>query len=157
MLLYHQHGCLNYTAPPDQVVFDSDPIRVAKLANDPVHDVVDVARDLDDGLGAAVDLRCRLYRAIRNGCANGLDRGDALAQLVVQFAGDGTTLLLQPRLDQLGKPAVLLQLSLGLLRVLVLRDVALDADKMGESALLIDNGRNGDRDLIQGAVLAAIG
>jgi len=35
VLLYHQRGCLNYTAPPDQVVFDSDPARVVKLANDP--------------------------------------------------------------------------------------------------------------------------
>lgn len=34
-LLYHQRGCMNYTASPDQVVFDSDPVRVAKLASDP--------------------------------------------------------------------------------------------------------------------------
>jgi hypothetical protein len=33
--LYHQRGCLRYTAAPDQVVFDSNPARVATLANDP--------------------------------------------------------------------------------------------------------------------------
>ena len=33
--LYHQRGCLRYTAPADQVVFDSNPARVAILASDP--------------------------------------------------------------------------------------------------------------------------
>jgi hypothetical protein len=33
--LYHQHGCLRYNATPDEVVFDSDPVRVAALAGDP--------------------------------------------------------------------------------------------------------------------------
>ncbi len=35
MMVYHQTECLNYSAPPDEVVFDSDPKRVALLANDP--------------------------------------------------------------------------------------------------------------------------
>jgi hypothetical protein len=35
ILLYHQRNCLRYTAPPDQVVFESDPARVALLAVDP--------------------------------------------------------------------------------------------------------------------------
>jgi hypothetical protein len=34
-LLYHQRQCLRYTAPPDQVVFDSNPARVAQLSGDP--------------------------------------------------------------------------------------------------------------------------
>src|SRR5580704_14972725 len=33
--LYYQRGCLRYTAAPDQVVFDSNPARVAALASDP--------------------------------------------------------------------------------------------------------------------------
>lgn len=33
--LYHQRACMNYTAPPDQVVFDSNPARVAALVKDP--------------------------------------------------------------------------------------------------------------------------
>jgi hypothetical protein len=33
--LYHQRGCLRYTAVPEQVVFDSNPARVAILASDP--------------------------------------------------------------------------------------------------------------------------
>ncbi len=33
-LLYRQRSCLRYTAPADQVVFDSDPARVAQLAGD---------------------------------------------------------------------------------------------------------------------------
>jgi len=32
--LYHQRGCLRYTAAADQVVFDSNPARVAILASD---------------------------------------------------------------------------------------------------------------------------
>jgi len=35
VFLYHQRGCLQYTAAPDQVVFDSNPARVAILATDP--------------------------------------------------------------------------------------------------------------------------
>jgi hypothetical protein len=35
LFLYHQPRCLAYTAPPEQVVFDSDPARVAILAQDP--------------------------------------------------------------------------------------------------------------------------
>jgi hypothetical protein len=35
VLLYHQHQCLSYSAPADQVVFDTDPGRVAKMASDP--------------------------------------------------------------------------------------------------------------------------
>jgi hypothetical protein len=34
-LLYHQRQCLRYTAPADQVVFDSNPARVAQLTADP--------------------------------------------------------------------------------------------------------------------------
>ena len=34
-LLYHQRQCLTYVAPADQVVFDSNPTRVALLAHDP--------------------------------------------------------------------------------------------------------------------------
>lgn len=34
MLLYHQRGCMRYVAPAEQVVFDSDPARVALLAKD---------------------------------------------------------------------------------------------------------------------------
>ena len=39
-LLYHQRRCARYAAPPDQVVFDTDPVRVAALANDPNFTVV---------------------------------------------------------------------------------------------------------------------
>jgi hypothetical protein len=35
VFLYHQRGCLRYTAAPEQVVFDSNPARVAILASDP--------------------------------------------------------------------------------------------------------------------------
>jgi hypothetical protein len=35
VFLYHQRGCLRYTAAADQVVFDSNPARVAILATDP--------------------------------------------------------------------------------------------------------------------------
>jgi len=34
VLLYRQHACLAYAAPPEQVVFDSNPARVAILARD---------------------------------------------------------------------------------------------------------------------------
>jgi hypothetical protein len=34
-LLYHQRACRSYAAPADQVVFDTDPARVAALATDP--------------------------------------------------------------------------------------------------------------------------
>jgi hypothetical protein len=34
LFLHHQRGCLRYTAPPEQVIFDSDPARVAVLAKD---------------------------------------------------------------------------------------------------------------------------
>jgi hypothetical protein len=34
-LLYHQHVCMNYCAPADQVVFDSDPAHATALANHP--------------------------------------------------------------------------------------------------------------------------
>jgi hypothetical protein len=34
-LLYHQRQCLTYVAPADEVVFDSNPARVAQLAHDP--------------------------------------------------------------------------------------------------------------------------
>jgi len=34
-LLYHQHACMNYLAPADQVVFDSDPAHAVSLATDP--------------------------------------------------------------------------------------------------------------------------
>ena len=34
LVVYHQHQCLSYTAPADQVVFDTDPGRIAKLASD---------------------------------------------------------------------------------------------------------------------------
>jgi hypothetical protein len=34
ILLYHQHRCMSYTAPADQVVFDTDPGRITKLASD---------------------------------------------------------------------------------------------------------------------------
>lgn len=33
--LYHQRVCMNYAAPADQVVLDSDPAHVAALAKDP--------------------------------------------------------------------------------------------------------------------------
>jgi hypothetical protein len=35
VLLYHQHQCLSYSAPADQVVFDTEPGQVAHLASDP--------------------------------------------------------------------------------------------------------------------------
>jgi hypothetical protein len=35
VFLYHQRGCLRYTAAADEVVFDSNPARVAILASDP--------------------------------------------------------------------------------------------------------------------------
>lgn len=34
-VLYHQRTCMRYTASPEQVVFDTDPTRVAQLAADP--------------------------------------------------------------------------------------------------------------------------
>jgi len=40
VLLYHQRACMMYTAPPQQVVFDSDPSRVAILAHDPNYAIV---------------------------------------------------------------------------------------------------------------------
>ena len=46
----------------------------------------------------------------------------------MQLARDGTALLLQPRLNQLREPPVLLELALGLLRAAVLGDVAHAAD-----------------------------
>src|SRR5258706_9196576 len=35
VLLYHQRACRLYTAPPDQIVFSSNPSDIAALSNDP--------------------------------------------------------------------------------------------------------------------------
>src|SRR5689334_8645137 len=72
-----------------------------QLADDPVHHVVDMARDIDDGLRTRVDFAGALLGTIRDGCADRLDRGDTLAKLVVKLARDGSTLFFEPRLNEL--------------------------------------------------------
>src|SRR5215510_9375068 len=93
-----------------------------------MHHIIDVARNLDDGLRAAMDLRRRFGSAIGDRGADGFNRSNALSELVVQLARDGTSLLFQSSLHELREAPILLELAFGLFGVLALGDIAHAAD-----------------------------
>src|SRR5690606_19042876 len=120
----------------------------AELPDDGVHHIIDMGRDLDDGLCILPRLRQAVAGTVGDGRADGPDGRDTLPQFVVQFTGNGLALLLELHLDQLRELSALLELQLRRHSLPVLGHVADGVDLADHLvAAGVDQWCNGNRHL----------